>query len=90
MPEMSGFEVLQELRKSGKEDLPVMMFSNSAEPEDVQRARELGAIGYLVKPQSMDELRGMVHRLYDRFTDGHFEGLWPVGSRPSNRAETLA
>jgi CheY-like chemotaxis protein len=90
MPMMSGFELLENLQASNDPRFAVMMFSNSSEPQDVQRARELGAIGYLVKPESTDELPAMLHRLYDQFTAGHFEGLWPVAAAPGNCAETPA
>src|SRR5687768_9498852 len=52
MPMMSGFELLQELQRSDRRNFPVMIMSNSSEPADVQRASQLGAVGYLAKPGS--------------------------------------
>jgi CheY-like chemotaxis protein len=47
---MSGFELLKWIRGRREFDaLPVIMFSSSDHPEDVDRARELGAQGYLKK-----------------------------------------
>src|SRR4030095_7902761 len=34
MPMMSGFDLLQELQKSGRRNFPVMIMSNSSEPAD--------------------------------------------------------
>ncbi len=51
LPGCSGFDVLKWLREQPHfERLPVIMFSSSARPEDLQKARELGASDYLQKP----------------------------------------
>lgn len=56
MPRVDGIEVLQWIRgQAGLRCVPVMMFSSSAHPADVERAYLLGANGYLVKPPSTHE-----------------------------------
>src|SRR5262245_2907732 len=51
MPRVSGFEVLEWLRKHpGLHRLIVVIFTSSDVPEDVNRAYDLGANSYLVKP----------------------------------------
>ena len=55
LPAMSGFELLAWLRRQAQlplRDLPVVIFSSSARPEDRKRAHELGANEYLQKPTS--------------------------------------
>ncbi len=53
MPEQDGFEVLTHIRETdGLRDLPVFMFSNFDEPEDHERAKQLGANGYMAKAAS--------------------------------------
>ena len=53
MPRKNGFEVLAWLREHSEfESLPVVIFSSSEEPADVEKAYDLGAKGYLVKPSS--------------------------------------
>lgn len=50
MPEMDGFDVLRWIR--AKEELAqvkVVVLSTSDEPDDVKKATELGANGYLIK-----------------------------------------
>ncbi len=50
MPIMNGFEVLKKLKEDPKLSLiPVIIFSNLAQEKDKTRARELGAIDFLVK-----------------------------------------
>lgn len=53
LPGCSGFDVLKWLRDQPQlRHLPVIMFSSSVRPEDLQRARELGANDYIEKPGS--------------------------------------
>lgn len=50
MPKKDGFEVLRALRKDPKfKDFPVIILTNLNEPEDIKRARELGANEYIIK-----------------------------------------
>jgi CheY-like chemotaxis protein len=53
LPEMSGMEVLKELKKSGNysPDLKVIIFSNLDKLENEQKARENGADGFIGKMQ---------------------------------------
>jgi len=50
MPKLTGIETLEILKREEKtRRIPVVIFSNSSIEADVQRAKELGAAGYLVK-----------------------------------------
>jgi CheY-like chemotaxis protein len=50
MPAMSGFDVLRSIReKKALDGVSVFMLSSSDDPNDVDRAREFGAQGYLRK-----------------------------------------
>jgi len=49
LPKMSGFDVLEKLRQEQKPIPKVIVFSNFAQKADVERARSLGAIDYIVK-----------------------------------------
>jgi DNA-binding response OmpR family regulator len=50
MPKMDGFSVLKSMREDEKtKNLPVMLLTNLGQDEDVQKGKELGAVGYLVK-----------------------------------------
>lgn len=57
LPRMSGFEVLVWLRQQPVlKRLPVVVLTSSKESRDVNRAYELGANSYLVKPVDFDDL----------------------------------
>ena len=57
LPRLSGFEVLSWLRaQPGLRRLPVVVLTSSDQPVDVNRAYELGANTYMVKPGSLDRL----------------------------------
>lgn len=57
MPRMNGNQCLREIRKIGRlKDVPVYMYSTSADPEAVAETKELGAAGFIVKPTSVTEL----------------------------------
>lgn len=50
MPKMDGFEVLTELGKNGLiNKIPVLVFSTLGQEKDVEKARLLGAKGYVNK-----------------------------------------
>ena len=76
MPMKDGFEVLDWLRKQPalKRVFPIVLTS-SVRPEDVERAFELGAHSYLVKPPALDDLVGMIRCLRDWLKLNHFPPL---------------
>ena len=50
MPKMTGIETLVVLKQDEQtRNIPVVILSNSSIESDVQKARALGAVGYLVK-----------------------------------------
>lgn len=50
MPKMDGFSVLKSIREDASiKDLPVILLTNLGQDEDVQKGKELGVVGYLVK-----------------------------------------
>ena len=65
LPRKSGFEVLEHMR--GMENavcrVPVVVLTSSKHTSDINRAYELGANSYLVKPISFDGLVDMVDTL---------------------------
>src|SRR5439155_15271074 len=64
LPKKSGLEVLTWVRKQTTlKRLPVVMFTSSSQPEDIDQAYDLGANSYLVKPGGIDELVDLVRAL---------------------------
>lgn len=51
MPKKDGFAVLSELKAKGRK-MPIIVLSNLSQDEDIKRAKELGAIDYLIKPET--------------------------------------
>lgn len=50
LPKMSGFEVLENIRKDADtKDIPVIMLTNLSQRDDVERGLDLGAQDYLIK-----------------------------------------
>jgi CheY-like chemotaxis protein len=51
MPQMDGFEVLEKLKSDPvTSNIPVIMLTARKSREDMQRARDLGAVEYITKP----------------------------------------
>ena len=50
MPALNGFDVLEILIGENLKQFPVVILSSSSLPEDVRRAKQLGADDYLEKP----------------------------------------
>ena len=64
MPRKGGLEVLVWLRQVPTlRRLPVVVLTSSKEPNDVNRAYDLGANSYLVKPLGFDALLDLVRSL---------------------------
>lgn len=68
MPELSGLEVLTELRKSGI-NVPVLLLTAKAEIEDRITGLDAGADDYLPKPFAMGELLARIRAMLRRRED---------------------
>lgn len=58
LPGMSGFEILSELKADDRtKNIPVIVLSNLSQNDDVEKAKNLGAVKYLVKATvSLDDI----------------------------------
>jgi len=64
MPRKNGFEVIQWIRQQpGLKRMPLVVLTSSKEDPDVNRAYELGANTYLVKPVKFEGLVDMMRAL---------------------------
>lgn len=50
MPEMGGVEMLEKLRADGFSKVPIVVVSTSADTEMQNKCKELGAVGFIRKP----------------------------------------
>jgi CheY-like chemotaxis protein len=82
VPGASGLDILEWIRdRPALEHLPVVMLSSSTESDDINRAFELGADSYLVKPVGFGALADTVGSL----------GLqWAIVGRPSETSVSKA
>jgi two-component system chemotaxis response regulator CheY len=64
MPHMDGFELLQAIKADDAlRHLPVLMVTAEARKEDIVKAAQSGAAGYIVKPFSKATLEDKVQRI---------------------------
>jgi CheY-like chemotaxis protein len=68
MPKINGFEVLEWIRtRDDLRDLKVVVLSSSGLPDDMQKARELGAHDYRVKPADQEDTVAMIKEVAGRW-----------------------
>lgn len=72
MPGMDGFELLRLLHQSeGAAELPVVMFSVKSEIRDKIHALQRGAVDYISKPFSPEDLLDRVRRIFESMEVSH-------------------
>jgi CheY-like chemotaxis protein len=82
MPRLNGFDVIGWMRRHHPSKLtPIIILSSSALPQDVNRAYELGANAYMVKPADYRALE----RLFRTIAD-----FWNAGETPTTEEEAVA
>ncbi len=63
MPGIDGYSILDKINKSDKlKGIPVIMVTSKSEMTDKQKAFEIGAIDYIVKPIEIDDLLKKVEK----------------------------
>ena len=76
MPKKNGFDVLAWVRaQPGLKRLAIIILTASIRSEDVERAFDLGATSFLVKPLSLEELVAMMRCLSDWIQINEFPPL---------------
>ena len=86
MPGMNGLELLAELKQHSP-DLPVIMITAYASPDDAVQAMRQGAFDYITKPFHVDELKNVIRTAVQRKASAErnktgetFSGI--IGSSP--------
>ena len=74
LPDGSGLQVAQALRREGRQT-PILMLTGNNAPEDVVRALDAGADDYVTKPCDMSVLKARVRALLRRGGAGELERL---------------
>ena len=61
IPRMSGLDLISEFKAhSHLQYAPIVILSGSDNPQAINAAYKSGACGYVVKPDTMDEMRGVL------------------------------
>jgi CheY-like chemotaxis protein len=61
MPKVDGFECLEQIKQdTNLNKLPIVMLSTSSDPGTIDKALELGASVYAVKPSSFEGLKTLI------------------------------
>ena len=91
LPRRSGLEVLGWIRSHpGLKRLPIVVLTSSKESADINRAYDLGANSYLVKPVGFDSLLELVKSLEVYWImlnqNPEISLAWPAGGAPDDGA----
>ena len=66
MPRMNGVECLEKIKDIVRlRQVPVCMYSTSADPALVAKVKELGAADFIVKPADITVLSGLLSRFFE-------------------------
>lgn len=64
MPRMNGLEMIEKLKTSGaRGDMPILMLTTEGQPALMQRAKQAGAKGWIIKPFKAEMLVAAVRKL---------------------------
>ena len=67
MPNMDGFELLNQIKQDPALcHIPVLMVTAEARKEDIVRAAQTGAAGYIVKPFTKATLEEKIHKIIQK------------------------
>ena len=67
MPEVSGLDMLEFLRRRREwKNMPIVMLSSEAADTMVDKALELGADSYVMKPVTMEELEKAMENAFSK------------------------
>lgn len=67
MPDITGFELLQKIKDDPDlAHIPIVMLTAMGQLEEENRAREMGASGYITKPFRADKLKEILNSLVEK------------------------
>lgn len=76
MPVMNGWQLLSILKTAeAYKDIPVIIYSTSSYPEDVEKARRSGALCFFNKPASFQELKHILAFVVEHLDAGSLPQL---------------
>ncbi len=76
MPKMNGIDCLTEIRARKTYDtIPVIIYSTTKNPKDIERSYELGASMFFEKPPSFDKIKSRLNEILLDSTKGFLTQL---------------
>jgi CheY-like chemotaxis protein len=67
MPKLNGKQILGEIKNlAGAKQIPVIMYSTSFAPRDLEEIQRVGAVHHLLKPSRFDDLVSALRDLIDK------------------------
>ncbi len=83
MPRMNGQQCLTEIKKIDRlRDVPVYMYSTSADPESLEENKRLGASDFIVKPSSITELTDILSQILHKHLVAVLMVLFLISAQP--------
>lgn len=80
MPDMDGLELLEEMQKDETfKSIPVVMITTEGSWQRVEEFLEKGALEYIKKPFTPDEIKQKLNHIMGETTDGDEEGILDNG-----------
>ena len=68
MPEMNGLELVKELRQIERyKKLPILMLTTESDPKMRQEGKELGLLGWALKPLNQQMFKHTIDRVLSKF-----------------------
>ena len=69
MPKMDGIQFLQQIREAGiLSKTPIIIYTTSAHPNEINKTKELGAVQFITKPTRYAELQNLLRSLLNEST----------------------
>ncbi len=85
MPGMDGFETSRTITSQHQDNAPIIMCSANATDEDKRDARDSGAVSFLSKPYTPDQLDSVLHTISAGTASIAMEETAPVAAIPTPR-----
>jgi DNA-binding NtrC family response regulator len=73
MPGINGLEVLAEVRRT-RPQLPVVVITGHATPDEVEQVKKLGAVDVIPKPAALTHYHRAIERLHEKKSANKAEG----------------
>ncbi|HEY9825684.1 MAG TPA: response regulator [Stenomitos sp.] len=78
LPGLDGRDVLERLKQDRQlKEIPIVVFTTSSNPRDVELCYQKGANGYLIKPTNAEELRKTIQAFVEYWLEANVSPVSP-------------